>query len=108
VGPSLAKDIMVTCRRLDAAEAATAGLATRVYQATEFDAKVGEFCSELAQRPPLAVAMVKQMVAAVQPADLGKARTIERLAQSALLGTSDLAEGLAAASEKRPARFTGD
>lgn len=107
-GPSVAKDIIVTCRRLDAAEAAAVGLATRVYSAAEFDAKVQEFCSELARRPPLAVAMAKQMVAAVQPADLGKARSIERLAQSALLGTSDLAEGLAAASEKRPPQFTGD
>ena len=94
-GPSVAKDIIVTCRRLDAAEAAAVGLATRVYSAAEFDAKVQEFCSELARRPPLAVAMAKQMVAAVQPADLGKARSIERLAQSALLGTS-------------PPQFTGD
>ncbi|MGE5165789.1 MAG: enoyl-CoA hydratase/isomerase family protein [Sphingobacteriales bacterium] len=107
-GPSVAKDIIVTCRRLDAAEAAAIGLATRVYPAAEFDAKVQEFCGELAKRPPLAVAMVKQMVAAVQPADLSKARSIERLAQSALLNTRDLAEGLAAAAQKRPAQFTGD
>lgn len=107
-GPSVAKDIIVTCRRLDAAEAAAIGLANRVYPAAEFDARVQEFCNELAKRPPLAVAMVKQMVAAVQPADLGKARSIERLAQSALLGTSDLAEGLVAATQKRPAQFTGD
>jgi len=107
-GPAVAKDIMVTCRRFDAAEAAAMGLATRVYAAAEFDAKVAEFCSEVAKRPPLAVAMVKQMIATVQPSDLGKARRIERLAQSALLGTGDLAEGLAAAAEKRPANFTGD
>lgn len=107
-GPGVAKDIIVTCRRFDAAEAATMGLATRVFPAAEFDAKVQAFCSDIAKKPPLAVAMAKQMVAAVQPADLGKARSIERLAQSALLGTSDLAEGLAAAAEKRPAQFTGD
>jgi enoyl-CoA hydratase/carnithine racemase len=107
-GPSVAKDIIITCRRFDAMEARELGLASRVFAAEEFDAKVQEFCSEIAQRPPLAVAMAKQMVATVQPADLAKARTIERLAQSALLGTKDLAEGLAAASEKRPAQFTGD
>lgn len=107
-GPAVAKDIIITCRRLDAAEADRLGLATRVFAAAEFDAEVEAFCAEIAQRPPLAVAMAKQMVATVQPGDLAKARTVERLAQSALLSTQDLAEGLAAASEKRPARFTGD
>lgn len=104
---SVAKDLIMTCRRIDAAEADRFGLATRVFAAERFGEGVDEFCRELASRPPLAVAMTKQIVGMVQSVDAGSARALERLGQSALLGTEDLAEGLAAAGERRAARFTG-
>lgn len=106
-GPGVAKDLIMTGRQLDAGEALHLGLASRVYPADEFDAAVDAFAGELAARPPLAMAIAKQMVATVQPVDLGRSRTIERLSQSVLLGTDDLAEGLAAASERRRPTFTG-
>lgn len=106
-GPGVAKDLIMTGRRLDAAEALRLGLASRVHPAQEFDAAVDAFAGELAARPPLGLAIAKQMVAAVQPVDLGRSRTVERLSQSVLLGTEDLAEGLAAASERRHPKFTG-
>lgn len=106
-GPGVAKDLIMTGRQLDAAEALRLGLASRVYPVDDFSAAVDAFAEELAARPPLALAIAKQMVATVQPVDLGRSRTIERLAQSVLLGTEDLAEGLTAASERRRPKFTG-
>lgn len=105
--PSVAKDLIITCRRFDAAEADKLGLATRVFPASEFDARVQEFCRDIAAKPPLAVAMAKQIVDMVQSVDAGSARRVERLGQSALLGSEDLAEGLAAAVERRKPHFTG-
>lgn len=104
---SVAKDLIMTCRRIDAAEAERYGLATRVYPAAEFAASVDAFCREVAAKPPLAVAMTKQIVAMVQTVDAGSARAVERLGQSTLLASEDLAEGLAAAAARRPAKFTG-
>lgn len=104
---SVAKDLIITCRRIDAAEADRFGLATRVFPANEFAGRVEEFCRDLATKPPLAAAMAKKIVTMVQSVDAGSARALERLGQSALLGTEDLAEGLAAASERRVARFSG-
>lgn len=106
-GPAVAKDLIMTGRQLDADEALKLGLASRVYPSEDFDARTLAFAEELAARPPLAVAMVKQTVTTVQPIDLSRSRVIERLGQSVLLGTEDLAEGLAAASERRPPKFTG-
>lgn len=106
-GPGVAKDLIMTGRRLDAAEALRLGLASRVYPVDDFDSAVDAFAEELAARPPLGLAIAKQMVATVQPVDLGRSRTVERLAQSVLLGTEDLAEGLAAAAERRRPKFTG-
>lgn len=106
-GPGVAKDLIMSGRQLDATEALRLGLASRVYTVDKFDAAVDAFAGELAARPPLGLAIAKQMVAAVQPVDFGQSRTVERLAQSALLGTEDLAEGLAAAAERRRPKFTG-
>lgn len=106
-GPAVAKDLIMTCRRIDAAEAGALGIASRVIPAAGFDDAVSAFAEDLAAKPPLALAMAKQVVAMVNPGDALRARQIERLGQSALLGTRDLAEGLAAAAERRPPRFTG-
>lgn len=106
-GPGVAKDLIMTARRVDAGEAEQLGLTTRVFPADRFDDEVAAFVADLATKPPLALAMTKQMVDTVGEVGPQRARTVERLAQSALLGTEDLHEGLAAASERRPPRFQG-
>ncbi len=107
-GPAVAKDIIMTGRRVGAEEAREIGLASRLYPAEEFDGEVATFCAELAARPPLALAMTKQVVAMVQPMEPARSRMVERLGQSALLSSADLAEGLAAAAERRKPDFRGE
>lgn len=106
-GPGVAKDLIMTARRFDAAEAQRLGLTTRVLPSERFDDEVAAFVADLAAKPPLAVAMAKQMVDTVGDVGPQRARTVERLSQSALLGTEDLHEGLTAAAERRPPQFRG-
>lgn len=106
-GPGVAKDLIMTGRRLSASEALQLGLASRVYPPGDFEAQVASFAAELAARAPLALAVAKQTVGMVQPVDAWRARTIERLGQSVLVGSEDLGEGLSAAAERRAPRFKG-
>lgn len=106
-GPGVAKDLIMTARRIDAVEAQRLGLTTRVFGAAHFDDEVAAFVAHLAGLPPLALAMTKQMVDTVGELGPHRARTVERLSQSALLGTEDLREGLAAAADRRTPRFRG-
>lgn len=107
-GPAVAKDLIITARRFDASEAHRLGLATRVFPVDEFDSSVGEFVAGLVAKPPLAVAVAKQMVNTVGELDPHTARVVERLGQSTLLGTADLEEGLAAYRERRDPEFRGE
>lgn len=106
-GPAVAKDLIMTARRVEAEEALRLGLLHRVYPPEELTAGAQAFIDDLVAKPPLAVAMAKQMVDAVDGLDRQRTRVVERLSQSALLPTEDLREGLAAARERRPARFQG-
>lgn len=107
-GPAVAKDLIITARRFEAAEALRLGLATRVFSADEFEAGVDGFVADLAAKPPLAVAAAKQVVRTVGELDPHTSRVVERLAQSTLLGTADLEEGLAAYRERRDPEFKGE
>jgi enoyl-CoA hydratase/carnithine racemase len=107
-GPAVAKDLIITARRFDAAESLRLGLATRVFPVDEFDSGVDAFVADLVAKPPLAVAMAKQVVNTVGQLDPHTARVVERLGQSSLLSTSDLAEGLAAYRERRSPEFKGE
>lgn len=107
-GPAVAKDLIITARRFDAAEAHRLGLATRVYPVEGFDRGVDEFVADLVAKPPLAVAVAKQMVNTVGDLDPHTARVVERMSQSTLLGTADLEEGLAAYRERRDPEFRGE
>ena len=104
---SVAKDLVMTCRRVDAREALALGLASRVFEADGFEDEVAAFCNDLAQKPPLALALTKQVTSMIQSGDPASGRAVERMGQSVLLQSEDLREGLAAASERRAAHFTG-
>jgi enoyl-CoA hydratase/carnithine racemase len=93
VGAARAKELILLCDRIDAAEALRMGLVNRVVDDAELDAAVDDLAERLAAKPPWALHMTKTQFRAY-----GKA---------AVLGDVTEADGdlLAAASAEDPARF---
>jgi len=60
VGEKIAFDLAATGRLLDATEAATVGLVSRVYEDTDFEEQVGDVLRALAAASPTALALTKQ------------------------------------------------
>ncbi len=108
VGPAVAKELIFTGRRIDAAEALRLGLVTEVVP----DARLGEAARALAGRiaaaGPLAVAAAKQAIDLGLEADLQAGLALEFRSQLALYASADWQEGLAAFAERRPPQFRGE
>jgi len=110
VGPAWARDLLITGRTVDAAEADRMGLVHRA--APDGDAAVTsalEWAGEIAALAPLTVSGHKRALNLLAEASaLGpEARAeIERLEATAF-ASRDLSEGLAAFAEKRTPRFEG-
>jgi enoyl-CoA hydratase/carnithine racemase len=75
IGPTATKDLVMTCRRFDAAEALALGLLNRVVAAGELDAVVDELAAAIATKPRLPIASTKRHVDSVTAGMVGMART---------------------------------
>jgi len=105
VGPTLAKELAMTGRRLTAKEAHQAGLLTAVYPDDTFSVKVDEYVSKLVDGSPTALASIKKL-ANMDP-QLEEALRAEQKAFTELWRYDDLVEGLNAFNEKRKPVFKG-
>jgi enoyl-CoA hydratase/carnithine racemase len=95
LGASRAKELILLDRRLSAQEALAAGLVTEVVAGGAALERALELARQLAQLPPLAVAVAKQAIDAVADAPREAAVLIERLAYG-LLAQTDAARRAAA------------
>lgn len=107
VGPSRAKDMLLTCRAVDAAEALSWGLVNRVAPAGEVAAQARALAEQIAANAPLAVGMAKLIVDQGDGLDRYSQQAIERWAQAQLITTADVGEAMSAFFEKRPPKFQG-
>jgi enoyl-CoA hydratase/carnithine racemase len=107
VSPKIAMDLMLSGRRMPAAEAQAVGLISRVVPAADLDREVDELVSALAAKAPVAVRMGKAAFNAAQEMTLGPALAAMQAQLSLLTQTADAAEGVAAFFEKRSPRWTG-
>lgn len=104
VGPARARELLLTGRVLDAAEAQAYGLLTRCVADDGLDAAVEALVAGLLEASPSAIAGIKQVLAHVagDPAvDAGAARR----AFDDAFHSADFAEGARAFLERRPPKF---
>jgi enoyl-CoA hydratase/carnithine racemase len=108
VGVSRAKELVLTGRHVDAAEALSMGLVNRVVPADEVYSTALELAQRLAKGPALALRAAKEAIDRGLDTDLDTGLDIERVRFASLFATDDQKIGMAAFVEKRPADFTGN
>ncbi|MGV9713579.1 acetyl-CoA acetyltransferase [Gordonia sp. NPDC003424] len=108
IGPALGRDMILTGRRLDAAEALAAGLVSRVAPAGEVMTLARRVADEILAASPTSVRVSLETMAAV--ADIpDRIDAIDRTlsAMDGLLVSKDTVEGITAFVTKREPRWTG-
>jgi len=107
IGKSRAKDLILTGRKIDAAEAETIGLVNRVASKEGLGKAADELAAAIASNGPVAVRAAKDAIDA--GLELPQAEGLEHEARcyERVLGTQDRLEALAAFAEKRPPKYVG-
>ncbi len=107
-GEAVARDLLLTGRTVDAAEALDLGLVTRVVPDADLLGEATTLARMVAERAPLAVQANKEVLAASGREPLADALARERERFVALQATRDHREALHAFFEKRLPRFVGE
>jgi len=107
VGKAKAMEMCLTGRMMDAAEAERASLVSRVVPADQLLDDALKTAAAIADLPPIAAMVNKEMVNAAFETGLLQGIYTERRLFQGLTATEDKAEGMAAFVEKRPASWKG-
>ncbi|KWX05494.1 hypothetical protein TH66_02090 [Carbonactinospora thermoautotrophica] len=105
VGPRRARELALTGRRIDAAEALVMGLVHRVLPAEGFIDAAREMARDIASLGRDALRLGKELMRQAEDLDLDAAVAHAKAARGAFLATPDFAEGLDAFLTKRAPRF---
>jgi enoyl-CoA hydratase/carnithine racemase len=105
--PKTALDLMITGRRVPAAEGARLGFVQRVVPAADLDATVDALAIELAGKSPLIMRWGRDSFYRVLEMDADAALSYLQGMLTVTTQTEDAAEGVAAFAEKRAPRWKG-
>ena len=108
---AIANDMLMTGRRMGAAEAAQWGLVNRVVPLTELMGAAQTLAAQIVAAAPLPIAALKQVLRATESEPVDRAFQIMRAgalpAYTAMLASDDAKEGPLAFAEKRPPVWQG-
>jgi enoyl-CoA hydratase/carnithine racemase len=105
IGKQRAMEMVLTGRRVSAAEAHAMGIVNRV--AKKWFDEAMELAHVVARRPPIAVRLAKQAVQAADETALAAGIAYERRLYELAMATDDRVEGMTAFIEKRRPEFRG-
>jgi enoyl-CoA hydratase/carnithine racemase len=107
IGPGRAKDLILTGRRLNAAEAFSIGLVNRLAPEGRLLDAAFSLAEAIVENAPVAVSTAKHAIDEGVALELDAALALELQKYEAVLQTEDRLEGLRAFAEKRPPVFKG-
>jgi enoyl-CoA hydratase len=107
VGPSWAKELVLTGEPIGPIVARRIGLVNRVCEEEGVVEEAIAAGEKIAERGPLAVAAAKRLIHQDQDAGAHAAHTLEQAAFGGIFASEDRAEGIEAFLAKRPPRFLG-
>jgi enoyl-CoA hydratase/carnithine racemase len=107
VGQQAALDLLYTGRRIGGEEAYRLGLCDRLVAPGTLRAQAHALAAQIAASAPLAVRSIRRTMRGQLAEQARAAMRHERSEQEKLMRTADWREGVAAVSERRPARFAG-
>jgi methylglutaconyl-CoA hydratase len=108
VGVARAKDLVLTARRVGAAEALAMGLVARIAPPQRLLAEALAVADEVARNAPISLRQAKRAIDGGLHLSLDDALALENRMYQDCLGTKDRWEALRAFAEKRAPVFTGE
>jgi enoyl-CoA hydratase len=103
----VARELLFTGRRINAAEAKAIGLVNRVVPSDQLAAEVAALARSIAEKSPLALKLLKRALIHGAEMPLAAALAHEQAMIALALDSQDAHEGLSAFLEKRKASFQG-
>ena len=107
VGKQRAMELVLSGRRVEAAEAGRMGFVNAVVKKREWLDAAMELAQRIARRPPIAARLAKQAVLAAEETPMTAGLEMERRLYEESMATEDRLEGMDAFLEKRKPRFRG-
>jgi enoyl-CoA hydratase/carnithine racemase len=106
-GPGLVSDMVLTGRRLSAAEALHHGIVSRVVPRDELDDTAREMAERIAASPMVTVKMARRVIGRMSRPAIAASMEDELILQTFLNRSDDFAEFQASKAEERPAHYRG-
>jgi len=107
VGPAWAKDLIMTCRNVDAQESLRIGLAHRVVPQEKLIDEARALAKHIGKMPPLVIRLTKKLVNAAAAPQIGDIFLTEPELVERINLSPDRLEAVNAFLEKREAKYTG-
>lgn len=107
LGEKRARELLLSGRVFNAAEAWELGLVTEVVAASNLNSRAQVLARSLAALSPVALAQTKRLLLTFSETEIEKEIEAAVQASAEMRSTADFREGLAAFLEKRPPKWTG-